>query len=109
MKILGFYNNIIKTRFILSNHKLYNSPDKLLRIMNDLELKPAEMDLSCESWWVNNNWWENNAFIQALYECQVDIRKTIVIKLSREAEKEHQVSLENHHMAIFIAQLVLHP
>ena len=58
-------------RFILSNHKLYNTKQKLSDILTQLDLNPEDINLAIEPWFETNNWWDDVKFVQALHDIGV--------------------------------------
>ena len=80
MRDASFSSNIIKIRFIVSNHMLYNTPEKLLNIMENIGISAEEFDIACEPWYKTNNWWDDPFFINAMDVCGIDNKKKINIK-----------------------------
>lgn len=77
---VSFSNNIIKTRYIVSNHMIYNTPEKLTTIMKNISISPSDFDISCETWYKTNNWWDDLEFMDAMNICGIDITKAIYKK-----------------------------
>lgn len=76
----NFSSNLIKIRFIVSNHILYNTPEKLANIMKNIDISVEDFNIACESWYKTNNWWDDNDFMNAMNMCGIDITKKINIK-----------------------------
>ena len=77
MDIITTYHKI---RFILNNHVIYNTKEKLEDIMKAWCIEAKDIDVSYEVWWGSNKWWEDTEFMQALSEVGVDTKKTIYVK-----------------------------
>ena len=71
-----------KVRFVLSNHDIYNTVDALSMIIHTLIINPSQIDLTQESWWQTNNWWDDKAFVQSLQDIGVKIPSEITVKLA---------------------------
>jgi hypothetical protein len=60
-----------KIRFILSNHAIYNTSEKLHKILASFGLPCSDLDVSIEQWWYTNNWWDDVDFVNSLHSIGV--------------------------------------
>lgn len=81
-----------KIRFICSNHKLYDSAEKVGLIMCELGILPCDFDIAQESWWESVEWWKDDLFLQALGSVNVALDKTITIKVNSADSLKYYVS-----------------
>lgn len=67
-------------RFILYNHKYYDTFEKMQNIFSKCNIDPKNIDLSKEIWFEQQNeyaWWNNFKLIQHLHLLGTDVNKTI--------------------------------
>jgi hypothetical protein len=94
----------VKTRFVFSNHTLYNTPEALERILAAIDLPPLSIDIACEPWWAStgtegamhgakrqDGWWDNPKFVASLTALNVPLQKPFQVRTDKHTVTQRHI------------------
>ena len=86
--------NLHKIRFVVNNHIRFSTPDKISKIISNLNITIDEFDLDIEPWYIHCNWWNNKAFIASMQKVGINTIKNCRIKMTTTNEDITRIAID---------------